>query len=130
MKRILRIRIFTASIAALSACLLVHSFNWVGINFIEWSKTPAITCLEWFLDYQWYSLVVPFIGIAVGCLFRKIKKRRFIFLIPELLYFFALAWTFLCLLVWSFQVDLSSSTILDRLGYFKMLQIDASQSGD
>jgi len=130
MKRILRIRIFLASIVALLACSLVYSFDWIGINFLKWSKTRCIQIAEWFLHYQWYFLVVPVMGIAIGLLFQKIKKRRFVFLVPEFLYVFIFAWIFLCLLVWSVQVSSSSSMILYRLGYFKLLHVDAKEAGE
>lgn len=130
MKRLLRIRIFIASIVALLACFLVHLFNWMGINFLEWSKTTLIRVAEWFLNYQWYFLVVPFIGFASGFLFQKIRKRRFVYLVPELLYLCASVWILLCLLVWSLQADSSSSLILDRLGYFRLLHIDGKGTGD
>jgi hypothetical protein len=73
-----------ASTAALLSVLLVHLFNWVGINFLTWSKTHEIGFLELFLNYEWFFLVVPLMGIAIGSLFKKITvcfsgPRTFIF---------------------------------------------------
>ncbi len=110
MNSITRARLFLSSFVALLSSLYVCWCNLFAAKLIEDAQHGghggAIAILCDLVVLQWYALAVP-IGFTLAILFRRIKKRKFIILVPDFINFFAIGWIFLAMFVWMAQFTLN-----------------------
>ena len=100
MKRILRIRIWMSSFAALLSCVYVHLCTSIVLQVFIFCNIAVSAAIEIFLPLQKYVFIVPFIGILIALAFPKFRRTKYLFLVPDILYGFAVAWIFAAMILW------------------------------
>jgi hypothetical protein len=102
MDNFIQIRIWTASVAGLMAALYVHFYNQVGLWQLG-ERDVLIGLLITYLKCERIAFVLPVVGVVAAIKLRKAEAARLNFFISELLYFFAIAWILIGILLWEAQ---------------------------
>jgi len=97
----LRDKIFLYSILSMATCVYALIYNQTE-NYIYDRKAlhgaPAL-----YLSIQYFGFIFPLCGFLTGFLFKKIRLKKYVNLLPDMLLVFSLAWVALCILVWEMQ---------------------------
>jgi hypothetical protein len=105
MHQILRVRIALSSFVSLFACVYVRWLNHFGSILTSAADIHFIGLIMVFFALEKYAFIFPFIGLVLTLVLPKIKRLRFIHLVPDILYGFAFIWVCLAFLIWFAQFD-------------------------
>src|ERR1700744_5451783 len=105
MHKILRARILVASVFVALSCYYVHWFNYIGSNVVFVTHMAYIALLMDFFAFEKYAFIIPVIGFLLALMLPKMKRRMFLYLVPDMLYGFAFALICICIFFWFAQMD-------------------------
>jgi hypothetical protein len=114
MDRTLQLRIWMSCFAALLSCIYVYLCSSIAVHILIVANIVATAAIQVFLPLQKFVFIIPFLGIVVGSLFHKIKKKEYLFLVPDILYGFALTWIFVAMFLWLSQFSWRLDLFLNR----------------